>query len=99
MPRLSLSFIDQKLLKDHLELLGTLHEHIRKTEVWIKKELKDNPYISILLSILLSLPGFGKILSALAALEIDNINRFRTPVKLASYCALIPSTFASGGKV
>jgi len=92
---LSLSLIDQKLLKDHLELLDTLHEHIRKTEVWIGKELKDNPYISILGS----LPGFGKILSALAALEIDNINRFRTPAKFASYSALIPSTFSSGGKV
>jgi len=92
---LSLSPIDQKLLKDHLELLDNLHQHIRKTEVWIGKELKDNPYISILLS----LPGFGKVLSALAALEIDNINRFRTPAKFASYSALIPSTFASGGKV
>ena len=92
---LSLSPIDQGLLKDHLELLDTLHEHIRKTEVWIKKELKDNPYISILAS----LPGFGKILSALAALEIDDISRFRTPAKFVSYSALIPSTFASGGKV
>jgi len=92
---LNLSLIDQKLLKDHLELLDTLHEHIRKTEVWIGKELKDNPYISILGS----LPGFGKILSALAALEIDDIDRFPTRAKFASYSGLIPSTFASGGKV
>lgn len=92
---LSLSLIDQRLLKDHLELLDNLHQHIRKTEVWIKKELKDNPLIGILIT----LPGFGKILSSLAALEIDDINRFRTPAKFASYSALIPSTFASGGKV
>jgi len=77
---LSLSLIDQELLKDHLELLDTLHEHIRKTEVWIGKELKDNPLIGILIT----LPGFGKVLSALAALEIDDINRFRTPAKFAS---------------
>ena len=68
---------------------------MRKTEAWIEKELKDNPLIGILITI----PGFGKILSALAALEIDDINRFRTPAKFASYSALIPSTFASGGKV
>ncbi len=92
---LNLSLIDQKLLKDHLELLDTLHDHIRKTEVWIKKELKNNH----LMDILITLPGFGKVLSALAALEIDNINRFRTQAKFASYSALIPSTFASGGKV
>jgi len=92
---LNLSGIDQRLLKDHLELLDSLHEHIRKTEVWIDKELKDNPLIDIMIT----LPGFGKILSALAALEIDDINRFSTPAKFASYCALIPSTFATGGKV
>jgi len=92
---LDLSLIDQKLLKDHLELLDNLHEHIRKTEVWIGKELKNNH----LMDILITLPGFGKVLSALAALEIDNINRFRTQAKFASYSALIPSTFASGGKV
>ena len=84
---LSLSLIDQRLLKDHLELLDTLHEHIRKTEVWIEKELKNNHLIGILIT----LPGFGKILSALAAPEIDNINRFRTPAKFASYSGLIPN--------
>ena len=92
---LNLSPIDQKLLKDHLELLDNLHQHIRKTEVWIGKELKNNH----LMDILITLPGFGKVLSALAALEIDDISRFRTPAKFASYSALIPSTFASGGKV
>jgi len=92
---LKLSGIDQKLLKDHLELLDTLHQHIRKTEVWIDKELKNNH----LMDILITIPGFGKILSTLAALEIDDINRFSTPAKFASYCAFIPSTFASGGKV
>ena len=51
------------------------------------------------MSILNTLPGFGKILSALAALEIDDINRFSTKAKFASYSGLIPSTFASGGKV
>ncbi len=51
------------------------------------------------MDILITLPGFGKILSALTALEIDDINRFSTPAKCASYSTLIPSTFASGGKV
>jgi len=92
---LNLSGIDQKLLEDHLELLDTLHERIRKTEAWIEKELKDNPLIGVLNT----LPGFGKILSALATLEIDDISRFRTPAKFASYCGLIPSTFGSGGKI
>lgn len=56
---------------------------------------KDNKLIPILES----LPGFGKILSALVALEIDDISRFPTRAKFASYSGLIPSTFASGGRV
>ena len=92
---LSLSHIDQRLLEDHLELLKSLDEHIKRTEAWIEKELKDNVPIGILST----LPGFGEVLSALAALEIDDINRFPTKAKFASYCGLIPSTFASGGKI
>jgi len=92
---LNLSGIDQKLLSDHLQLLDTLQEHIKKAEAWIEKELKDNPLIAVLNT----LPGFGKVLSALAALEIDDINGFATKAKFASYCSLIPSTFASGGKL
>lgn len=68
---------------------------LKKTEAWIDKVPKDNPLIPILDS----LPGFGKILSALAVLEIDDINRFATEAKFASSCSLILSTSASGGKV
>jgi len=92
---LDLSGIDTKLLEDHLDILDELHRHIKRTEDWINEVLKDNPLIPILDT----LPGFGKIFSALAALEIDDVNRFPTTAKFASYCYLSPSTFASGGKV
>lgn len=95
MDKLSLPDIDAKLLKDHLQLLDTFEEHISRTEIWIDKELDSYPEIPILDSI----PGFGKIFSALAALEIADINRFNTQPKFASYYCLIPSTYASGGKV
>lgn len=42
---------------------------------------------------------FAKIFSAFTALEIDDIDHFFTPAKFVSYCGLISSTFASGGKV
>ena len=92
---LNLSGIDTKLLKNHLDILDELHRHIKRTEDWIDEALEDNHYIPILNT----LPGFGKIFSSLGALEIDDINRFPTPCKFAAYCSLIPSTFASGGKV
>jgi len=91
---LSLKDIDKKLLKDHYDILEVIEQHIKDTESWIDSSLKDNQYIAILDS----MPGFAKILSALAALEIDNVERFAHPGKFASYCGLIPSTYSSGGK-
>ena len=62
---LILSHIDQRLLEDHLELLESLEEHIKRTEAWIEKELKDNVPIGILST----LPGFGKVLLCLGSLR------------------------------
>ena len=95
MDKLDLPKIDSKLLNDHLKLLDYIQDDILRTQTWIEQELDSFREISILDSI----PGFGKIFAALAALEIDDINRFRTPNKFACYCCLVPSTFASGGKM
>lgn len=85
---------DNKLLKADLELLDVIRSHIRQTERWIDETLKDNSSIAILES----LPGVGKILAALAALEINTIDRFASPEKLCSYAGLACSTYSSGGK-
>ena len=46
------------------------------------------------------IPGFGKIMMpALVALEVDDIHRLSHPGKLCAYAGLVPSTYASGGKV
>jgi transposase len=85
---------DDKLLKAHLELLDYVHEDTKQAEKWVKDALKDNE----LMAVLQTLPGVGKILSALIALEIDTIERFHSPAKLAAYCGLVPSTYSSSGK-
>jgi transposase len=46
-----------------------------------------------------TLPGVGKILAPVIALEIDQIKRFRHADKLCAYAGLVPTTHASGGKV
>jgi len=86
--------LDAKLLKADLELLGTIREHIRQTERWIDSSLKENPNIPTLLT----LPGVGKILAAIIALEIDTVERFAAPQKLCAYSGLANSTYSSGGK-
>lgn len=86
---------DNELLSSHLEILEFLGKQLKETERWIKEELKDNHNRVILES----LPGLGAIFAATAALEIDTIKRFPTKLKLCAYAGLIPSTYASGGKV
>ncbi len=46
-----------------------------------------------------SLAGLGPILAGVSVLEIDRVERFSRPERLVSYAGLVPSTYASGGKV
>jgi len=86
---------DILLLKAQLELLDYIEKQIDQTEKWTKEALKNQPTMVILRTI----PGIGKTLSALVALEIDNISRFSCAEKLCAYAGLVPTTYASGGKV
>lgn len=85
---------DGKLLKAHMDLHDELRADTRQTEKWVAFALKGNKMVPILESF----PGVGKILGALIALEIDTIDRFNSPGKLAAYSGLVPSTYSSSGK-
>ncbi len=45
-----------------------------------------------------TLPGVGKVLGPVIALEIDGIARFKTADKFCAYAGLVPTTYSSGGK-
>ena len=94
MNALTLREPDNKLLKAHLDLFDIIRDDTKQTEKWVDSALKNNKMIPILES----LPGVGKILGALIALEIDTIHRFNSPSKLAAYSGLVPSTYSSSGK-
>jgi transposase len=86
---------EQSFLETRLDLLDYLKVQITKSEAQIRKMLSGNRYREIILSI----PGFGEILSDIVALEIEDIKRFSSSSKLVSYVGLIPSTYGSAGKV
>jgi len=86
---------DDQLLTAHLEILDHIQGQVNSSEQWIREAVTGNPTVAILRTI----PGLGKVLSALVALEIDDVRRFLNPGKLSSYAGLVPSTYASGGKV
>ena len=51
------------------------------------------------MSIISSIPGIGKILTLVILLEIDDINRFPTVQKFASYARLVKCSHESAGKM
>jgi transposase len=95
MERLNIPAPDDQLLKAHLEILDHIKEQILSAEKWIKEAVDDHPGTTIVRTV----PGFGKIFSPLVTLEINDIKRFSSPAKLCAYAGLVPSTYASGGKV
>lgn len=93
--KLSLPGVDGEILRENLQLLEAFNTLIKEAEREIDLLLRDNPLVKLLRTV----PGLGSILAAVVALEIDRIERFARPSKLASYAGLVPSTYASGGKL
>ena len=93
--KLSLSEPDATLLREELDLLALIQNQIRQQEARIVEfNTKDESTLR-----LQSIPGMGKILAAVAAAEIDCVERFSSSAKLCAYAGLVPRTHASGGKV
>jgi transposase len=95
MERLDIPAPDNQLLNAHLEILDHIKEQIESAEKWIAEVVDDHPGTAIVRTV----PGLGKIFAPLIALEIDDVKRFSNPGKLCAYAGLVPSTYASGGKV
>ena len=91
---LQLPGIDGEILRESMELLDTLNTLIKGAE----KELQGGIGKDRRVEVLKTIPGFGPVLAAVAALEIDTIDRFQSPAKLAAYMGLVPTTYASGGR-
>ena len=94
MKRVALPASDRQLLTEDLELHELLEAHIRALEARIEA---DNAAHADAVR-LRTLPGVGKVLGPVIALEIDGIARFRTADKLCAYAGLVPTTYSSGGK-
>jgi len=93
--KLSLTEPDATLLREELTLLALIQNQIKAQEARIVEfNVKDETTLR-----LQSIPGMGKILAAVAAAEIDSIDRFSNAAKLCAYSGLVPRTYASGGKV
>ena len=86
---------DNRLLTSELELLEILKRKIFESNGMVKELARGDKRVKLLRSI----PGLGPFFSVLVAKEIDDISRFSDEKKLCAYAGLVPSTYASGGRV
>lgn len=77
-----------------LEVLDQVQEQIDLLEKRIHECVQDTPAILLLKT----LPGFGKIFSALVAKEMGPADRFPDAEHFASYAGCVPKVSSSGGK-
>lgn len=94
MKRVELPAADRLLLDEDLELHELLERHIRALEDRIEADNSAHADARRLRT----LPGVGKVLGPVIALEIDGIERFKTADRFCAYCGLVPTTHSSGGK-
>src|SRR5512147_2138666 len=79
--KLKLLGVDGEILREDLELLEVLNRLIKEAERQVESLMGGDPRVKLLRTV----PGHGPILAAVVALEIDRIERFSFPPKLASY--------------
>ncbi|MCX6574767.1 MAG: IS110 family transposase [Candidatus Aminicenantes bacterium] len=92
--RLILPETEELCLEGMLNHLEFIFSQIKELDTLICEKVGNLPQTQLLES----LPGVGKVFSALMALEIDSIERFQDSAHLASYAGLVPRTYASGGR-
>jgi len=88
-----LSSADRTLLDQMLMFLDNLNMLISESDKLILKLFNNDSNAQLLYTV----PGIGKFLAVLISTEIDDINRFPSGDKLASYTGLVPSTYSSSG--
>ena len=86
---------DSELFASEIELFKFLREKVSQSNDVVKGLAKEDARTRLLKSI----PGIGSFFSVLILYEIDDISRFRDEKKLCAYAGLVPSTYASGGKM
>lgn len=89
-----LSTVMRGLLQHMKEELKTLDDQIKQLERQIHQLCKQQPHYKALLSI----PGFGPIVTAAFMSEIGDGKQFDNGRQLAAWCGLVPKQNGTGGK-
>jgi transposase len=77
-----------------LEQYAYVDEQVRQTERQIQEMIEVSPAMQGLMTI----PGIGRILASVIALEVGDVQRFASAQHLASYAGTTPRVHSSGDK-
>jgi transposase len=86
---------ERQLLDRELALLDALRERVAESDGVVRGLSVGDRQVRWVRTI----PGLGRFFAVLVVNEIGDVRRFATPEKLCSYAGLVPSVYASGGKV
>ena len=85
---------DYMILASYLDLIKDINKKIAELEAEIDRRIITDKGMELLKTI----PGIGKFTAFIIKSEIDDIDRFISKEKFASYAGLIPSVHQSGTK-
>lgn len=89
----SLPPFTREMLERQLETFDLIGIELERIEARIEQVIQPDPIVKRLQT----MPGVGRILGPVMALEIGDVHRFACGERLASYCGLVPRVFSSGG--
>ena len=81
-----------------LVMIDHYTKEIRRLDDFIEKATKKKPFSALQMSLLMTVPGIGQVLSQTMLYEIHDINRFPTVQQFSSYARLIKPKKTSAGK-
>jgi transposase len=82
----------QRVIVDHLAIIGYLDEHIAALE----KDLEITSEQKKAIQLLKTMPGVGQIIATTMVAEIGNVQRFQSPKALCNWAGLTPRIRSSG---
>ena len=85
---------EKKLINALLITFRHMEERIKESSALVEELYEKLPFARLIHTV----PGFGKFLSVLVAVEVADVNRFENSGKFHSYAGVIPSTHSSGGR-
>jgi transposase len=95
MQSLCLPDVTRETIDQCLRIVALLDDQVAELDKRIAHQVKNNPTVELLQTI----PGVGKLRSAVIYAEVGDISRFHSPKGLANYTGLTPTIRSSGDSI